>query len=135
MNTKLLRFVTLALLGALAAPVAAQTFPTHDATIRRIYTLGMDSSQLEPMAHALFDSIGPRLMGSPDLKRADDWLVRMYTAWGIDAREEHSPSLEVVLLHQAIQPGTRDPEDLRSPGFVTAGRREGPGDVGPLELF
>ena len=81
-------FGALAVLGALAAPLSAQTFPTNDATIRRIYALGMDSSQLEPLAHALLDSIGPRLMGSPDLKRADDWLVRINTSWGIAAREE-----------------------------------------------
>ena len=88
MNARLPRLGTLALLGTLAAPLSAQTFPTNDATIRRIYEIGMDSSRLESEAHALFDSIGPRLMGSPDLKRADDWLVRMYTAWGIDAKEE-----------------------------------------------
>ncbi len=80
--------LALVALTSLAAPLAAQTFPTQDATIRRIYAVGMDSSQLEPQAHALFDSLGPRLMGSPDLKRADDWLVRMYESMGIAAREE-----------------------------------------------
>ncbi len=80
----------LAVAAALPAPVpvAAQTFPTDDATIRRIYAVGMDSSRLETEAHVLFDSLGPRLMGSPDLKRAQDWLLKEYATWGIDAREE-----------------------------------------------
>ena len=88
MNARLPRLGTLVLLGALATPLPAQTFPTNDATIRRIYAVGMDSSRLEAEAHALFDSVGPRLMGTPDLKRADDWLVRMNTSWGIAAKEE-----------------------------------------------
>ena len=90
MHTRLPHLGALVLLGALAAPLSApaQTFPTNDATIRRIYAIGMDSSLLEAEAHALFDSIGPRLMGSPDLKRAEAWLVRMYTGFGITAREE-----------------------------------------------
>ncbi len=71
-----------------ASPLDAQTFPTSDALIRRIYAVGMDSSRLEVEAHALFDSLGPRLMGSPDLKQAQDWLVKQYSGWGIDAREE-----------------------------------------------
>ncbi len=79
----------LALLALLAAtPLSAQTFLTQDTVIRRIYAEGMENSNLVPEAHALFDSIGPRLMGTPDLKRAQDWLVDVYESWGIDAREE-----------------------------------------------
>ncbi len=81
--------VVLAAVSALrTAPLRAQTFPTKDATLRRIYAIGMDSSRLPTEAHVLFDSLGPRLMGSPDLKRAQDWLLREYASWGIDAREE-----------------------------------------------
>src|SRR5690349_3698082 len=71
-----------------AAPLLAQSFPTEDATIKRIYSIGMDSSRLIPEAHVLFDSLGPRLMGTPNTKRAQDWLVSQYKAWGIDAKEE-----------------------------------------------
>ncbi|HEV8197602.1 MAG TPA: M28 family peptidase [Gemmatimonadales bacterium] len=82
--------ITLAALLGLAAarPLPAQTFPTPDPVIRRLYGLGMDSTGLFLEAHALFDSLGPRLMGSPNTKAAQDWLVRMYTAWGIPVREE-----------------------------------------------
>ncbi|HET9985894.1 MAG TPA: M20/M25/M40 family metallo-hydrolase [Longimicrobiales bacterium] len=70
------------------APLQAQTFPTQNPTLRRIYAVGMDSSRLETEAHVLFDSLGPRLMGGPDLKRAQDWLVSQYSGWGIQAHEE-----------------------------------------------
>ena len=65
------------------------TFPTDDATIKRIWSIGMDSSQLQPLAHVLLDSIGPRLTGSPGFKSASDWVVKTYKSWGIDARQEN----------------------------------------------
>lgn len=88
MNVRPSLGAALVLVVATVAPAASQTFPTGDATIRQIYAVGMDSSRLQTEAHELFDSLGPRLMGAPDLKRAEDWLVTMYKSWGIDAREE-----------------------------------------------
>src|SRR5215217_3721077 len=74
--------------AAAARPIAAQTFPTADPVIRRIWSLGMDSSQTERLAQVLFDSLGPRLTGTPDHDRANDWLVRTYAGWGIEAKNE-----------------------------------------------
>lgn len=48
----------------------------------------MDNSQLQKMAHELFDIIGPRLIGSPQMKSANDWAVNNYKAWGISAHNE-----------------------------------------------
>jgi hypothetical protein len=48
----------------------------------------MDSSQVQKLAQTLFDSIGPRLTGSPGMKAASDWVISQYKAWGIDARRE-----------------------------------------------
>ena len=73
--------------SAVFAP-SAPTFPTADPIIRRIWTLGMDSSHTERFSQVLFDSLGPRLMGTPDLKRAQDWLVATYQSLGISAKEE-----------------------------------------------
>ncbi|HET7632912.1 MAG TPA: M28 family peptidase [Gemmatimonadaceae bacterium] len=67
---------------------SAPTFPTNDPIIRQIWALGMDSSHTMQDAQVLFDSLGPRLQGTPDLKRAQDWLVQTYTSIGIPAREE-----------------------------------------------
>lgn len=82
------RFAIACSLSLVAASARAQTFPTQDPFIRHIYAIGMDSSALQSEAHTLFDSLGPRLQGTPNLKRAQDWLVDRYTSWGIDAKEE-----------------------------------------------
>ncbi len=71
-----------------AMPLAAQSFPTDDPVIKRIWAIGMDSSDTYHLAHVLFDSIGPRLTGTSDLRGANNWLVSMYKSWGIDARNE-----------------------------------------------
>lgn len=76
---------------ALAAPhqrSAAQTFPTDDPVLKRIWAIGMDSSRTMELSAALLDSIGPRLAGSPGQRIAQDWLVKTYASWGIDARNE-----------------------------------------------
>jgi len=83
------RLFALGLATALLLPAAsaqAQNFPTTDSIIKRIWTLGMDSSQAGTLAQPLMDSIGPRLTGSPGQKSANDWAVAQYTRWGISAR-------------------------------------------------
>ena len=85
------RLLSLAAAAALvAAPhvAPAQTFPTNDPVIQRIWALGMDSSHTYSLSQTLFDSLGPRLMGAPNLKAAQDWLVKLYQSWGIDAHNE-----------------------------------------------
>jgi carboxypeptidase Q len=47
-----------------------------------------DNSQLEKLAHELMDVIGPRLVGTPQMKQAHDWAVAKYKDWGITARNE-----------------------------------------------
>jgi hypothetical protein len=49
---------------------------------------GSNNSQLEKLAHELFDRIGPRLVGTPQMQQANDWAVAKYTDWGITARNE-----------------------------------------------
>ncbi len=46
------------------------------------------NSKLPVIAHELMDGIGPRLVGSPQMKQAHDWAVEKYTGWGIPARNE-----------------------------------------------
>jgi len=74
--------------AAIAPAVGAQTFATSDPVLRRIWTLGMDSSRVRELAQPLLDSIGPRLTGTPQQKAGNDWLVKTYQSWGIDARNE-----------------------------------------------
>ena len=70
-----------------AAPLAAQTGIT-DPVLKRIWTLGMDSSHTWDLSQTFFDSIGPRLTGTPQGNEASDWVMKHYRAWGIDARRE-----------------------------------------------
>lgn len=46
------------------------------------------NSQLEKLAHELFDQIGPRLVGTPQMKQANDWAVDKYKSWDIQAHNE-----------------------------------------------
>ena len=70
------------------AHAAAQTFPTQDSVIRRMWDVGIVNSQTEQLAHVLMDRIGPRLAGTPGLAAAQDWLVELYESWGVTARKE-----------------------------------------------
>lgn len=47
-----------------------------------------ENSQLEPLAHELLDMVGPRLVGTPQMKNAHDWVVEKYKSWGISAKNE-----------------------------------------------
>ena len=48
----------------------------------------MDSSHTWDLSQTLFDSIGPRLTGTPQGTQASDWVIKMYKSWGIDAKRE-----------------------------------------------
>ncbi len=49
----------------------------------------LENSQLEILGQELLDGIGPRLVGTPQMKKAHDWAVNKYTQWGINARNEN----------------------------------------------
>src|SRR5919112_870587 len=89
-----MRFFYSIFIAAIAAALApqraasAQDNPTGDPVVQRIYDEGMHRSQTGRLAQVLMDSIGPRLTGSPANRAANDWLLRTYKSWGIDARNE-----------------------------------------------
>jgi len=56
--------------------------------VEKIVKEGNEHSQLEMLAHELFDKIGPRLVGTPQMLMANEWAVEKYTGWGISARNE-----------------------------------------------
>lgn len=47
------------------------------------------NSQLESLSHQLFDGVGPRLVGTPQMAQAGDWAVATYKKWGISAKKEN----------------------------------------------
>jgi len=61
---------------------------TNDPIIDNIITEANKNSQLETLGHQLMDEIGPRLVGTPQMKNAHDWAVKKYENWGISARNE-----------------------------------------------
>lgn len=77
-----------------AVPASAQFFgqpsgfTVENPVLRRLWALGMDSSRASTLAQVLFDSLGPRLTASPAMEAAQDWLVKTYQGWGIDAKKE-----------------------------------------------
>jgi len=56
--------------------------------IAEIVKEATENSQLEKLGHELLDGIGPRLVGTPQMKQAHDWAVAKYSSWGITARNE-----------------------------------------------
>ncbi len=71
-----------------SGPVLAQTFAVDDPTLSAIWAEGMVSSEAWDIGQALLDSIGPRLTGTPDADRANEWAVALLEGWGIEARIE-----------------------------------------------
>ena len=69
-------------------PLLGQDNPTGDPVVQRIYDEGMRRSQASALAQVLMDSIGPRLTGSPANRAANEWLLRTYQSWAINARNE-----------------------------------------------
>ncbi len=61
---------------------------TKNAVIDSMVMEATSNSQLEKLAHELTDVIGPRLVGTPQMKQAHDWAVATYAKWGIPARNE-----------------------------------------------
>lgn len=59
-----------------------------DPIVESIVKEEKDNSQLQLLAHELFDSVGPRLVGSPQMEKARDWALAKYKDWGINAQEQ-----------------------------------------------
>jgi hypothetical protein len=66
-----------------ATPLAAQETPASDPIIAKIREEGLQRSQAMQTLSYLTDVIGPRLTGSPNLKRANEWTRDKMTSWGL----------------------------------------------------
>ena len=77
------------LLGAfLICSMLTVTAQEKNAVIENIIKEANENSQLEILGHELLDVIGPRLVGTPEMKQAHDWAVATYAKWGISAKNE-----------------------------------------------
>ena len=80
---KLVRF-SLFLLMSTTILVAQE----KDIVIENMVKEANENSQLEKLGHELMDVVGPRLVGTPQMKQANDWAVAKFKSWGVDARNE-----------------------------------------------
>jgi len=80
--------IALALSAAAVVRAQAPANAPDSTVLQRIWRIGMDSSRAEQLAQTLMDSVGPRLTGTPDIRRASDWAIATYRSWGVSARTE-----------------------------------------------
>ena len=59
-----------------------------EAIVQQIEKEAIENSQLKKLAHELMDVIGPRLVGTPQMKKAHDWAVNTFDKWGIEASNQ-----------------------------------------------
>ncbi len=69
-------------------PARFRPQPVEDPVVSAIVKEGTQNSRLEPLAHELLDGIGPRLVGTPEMKQAGDWAIEKFKDWNIPARSE-----------------------------------------------
>jgi len=115
--------------AALAAslPLGAASERLDYQAIERIKTQGLDpaNSKVMEIASWLTDVNGPRLTGSPNIKKAADWAVQEMTSWGLqNATEEpwtnrsnyfaHGWQNEKFYMHAVA------PQEFSIPGTPTA---------------
>jgi carboxypeptidase Q len=70
------------LIAGIAGSVFAQE-PVDQAAVQKIREEGLNHSKVMESAFYLTDVAGPRLAGSPGLKRAQNWAVDQLKSWGL----------------------------------------------------
>lgn len=69
-------------------PLAFVQAQSQQEVVDAIVKEANENSQLEELAHQLTDVIGPRLVGTPQMKKAHDWAVKTFESWGIPAENQ-----------------------------------------------
>ncbi len=64
-------------------PITASTQPSPESILARIRDEGFNRSQVMATLSYLTDVIGPRLTGSPQLQRANEWTRDKLFSWGL----------------------------------------------------
>jgi len=71
--------------GILQFSTQASAQKADTTLIKNIIAEANNNSQLTKMGHELLDNIGPRLVGTPQMKQAADWAVNTFKSWGINS--------------------------------------------------
>jgi hypothetical protein len=75
-------------LAVIAIACSFNAWSQDQSVVERIVSEANENSQLEILGQELMDGIGPRLVGTPQMKQAHDWAVDKYSQWGISAKNE-----------------------------------------------
>ena len=76
------------LIAFLLIPLSGLQAQDAETIVQEIEKEATENSQLKKLAHELMDVIGPRLVGTPQMKQAHDWAVTTFNEWGIDASNQ-----------------------------------------------
>jgi carboxypeptidase Q len=68
-------------------PQRAITVPVDDDLVARIIREGTEHSHVDEDLRYLLDVIGPRLSGSPEMQRANEWTRKKFLDYGMDTSE------------------------------------------------
>jgi carboxypeptidase Q len=71
-----------------AVPVLAQREPVDEAAVQFFLREGLEHSQVMDHLSWLCDVHGPRVTGSPNLRRAQAWAVERFAGFGYEAKTE-----------------------------------------------
>src|SRR5690606_17237315 len=77
-------------LGTSLAASAQWRMPEQqlEPVVEQIVEEANKNSHLKQLAHELLDVVGPRLVGTPQMKHAHDWAVAKYADGGIEDRDD-----------------------------------------------
>lgn len=59
-----------------------------DPIVEQIVQEANNNSQLEKLAFELLDVVGPRLVGTPQMTKANEWALKTFESWGINAKNQ-----------------------------------------------
>lgn len=59
-----------------------------DPIVEKIVKEANENSHLEKLAFELLDVVGPRLVGTPQMGKANDWTVKTFQSWGLIAEKQ-----------------------------------------------
>ena len=79
--------------GVMASQGAAQRdpgVPVSDSVVSRLIDEGMQRSHVDQDLSYLLDVIGPRLSGSPEMRRANEWTQQKFREYGVDRADLES---------------------------------------------
>jgi hypothetical protein len=76
---------------ALLAATSAQAQAVDTTGVGAVLAQALDQSQVMQNLQFLSDNIGPRLAGSPAMKRANEWTMGRFKAYGLEAAMEAFP--------------------------------------------